>query len=138
MDHEQIKEKAKKKVEAKKGFYVVAFIFGAVSAILIVINLILLFNYRPSDPSIHIWLLFPILIFVLVLAGLYFSIFGIPGSKTLSEAWEEEEMNREILRLYKQQGIELPPDQELSEEDQLELKEFERLKQKWEGRDDFV
>jgi hypothetical protein len=138
MKQEDIREKAKKRVEAKKGFYVVAFIFGAISVILVAINLILLFNYRPSAPDVHIWLLFPILIFMLVLGGMYLSIFGLPGSRAQNEDWEDREMRREMLRLYEREGIQLPPDKELSDEDRLELKELDRLKQKWERRDDFV
>lgn len=133
MEHEEIQKKAKKKVEAKKGFFIVAMIFGAVSIILTAISFII-----DADPFTQFWILFPILIFGLVLGIMYFSIFGIPGTNVLTEEWEDAELNREMNRLYHQQGIQLPPDTELSEEDQLELKELDRLKQKWEDRNDFV
>lgn len=134
MDQENIKEEVKKRVEAKKSFLVVSFIFASISVILVAINVILYFTHSPADPSVHVWLLFPILILALVLIGIYLSIFGMPGSGNLSAQWEEEALHQ----VYLEKGLKIPPDTELSEEDRLELKELERLKQKWEERDDFV
>lgn len=133
MKEEDIHKKAKKKVEAKKAFYITAFIFGGVSAILVTLSLIIRLEFR-----VVIWLLFPMVIFAVVLLIMYFSIFGIPGTGLLSEDWEEEEMNREVFRLYREKGIQIPEEDALSEEDRLELKELERLKEKWERRDDYV
>ena len=45
---------------------------------------------------------------------------------------------KELDRLYRKEGLDTHYSQELSEEDHLELKELERLKQKWDRRDDFV
>lgn len=133
MNHDEIRKQAKKKVQAKKEFYIVAFIFAAVSAILLVIS----FSFG-MGPVAGFWIRFPILIFAMVIGIMYLSIFGIPGTRLLSAEWEEDEMTREIYHLYRQKGVELPADTELSEEDRLELKELERLKQKWGDRDDFV
>lgn len=131
MNHKEIQEKAKKKVEAKKGFFIVSMIFGAISVILMVIAFGINF-----ESFVRFWILFPILIFALVLGIMYFSIFGIPGSYILTDEWEAEQLNLETNRLYRQKGINLPEDtEELSEEDRLELKELGRLKQKWEGND---
>lgn len=129
--NEAIREKAEKRVKAKKGFYLIALIYAGVSVILLVLSVII------GGPAAF-WLRFPMLIFALVLGILYFSIFGFPGTGILSGEWEAAEMEREMDRLYrKQRRLPLPTD-ELSEEDRLELKELERLKRKWEGEDDFV
>ena len=131
MKDEEIREKAKKKVEEKKGFYIVAFIFGSLSLILLILS----FNL-PYPASF--WVAFPIPIFAMVLGIMYLSIFGVPGSNLLSQEWEEEELAREINRQYRKQKLNLPTDPDLSEEDHLELRELERLKRKWEDPEDFV
>jgi hypothetical protein len=128
---EEIREKAKKKVQEKKGFYIVAMIFAAVSVILLILSLVI-------GGSAAFWLRFPMLIFALVLGILYVAIFGFPGTGILSGEWEEAEMEKEMSRMYREQRRSLPPADELSEEERLELKELERLKRKWEGEDDFV
>lgn len=131
MTHEELRKKAKKKVEEKKGFYVVATIFASVSVILLAISLMI------GGPAAF-WIRLPMLIFAMVLAIMYVAIFGLPGSGVLSQDWEEEEMEREMYKLYRRERMSLPPPEDLSEEDKLELKELERLKRKWEGSDDFV
>ena len=132
MKHDEIRKKAKKKVEAKKGFYIVAIIFASVSALLLVISLMV------GGPAAF-WIRFPMLVFALVLTIMYVAIFGLPGSGVLSQDWEAEEMEKEMYNLYRREGLSLPPPEDLSEEEQLELKELERLKRKWEHReDDFV
>lgn len=133
MKKEDIQEKAKQKVEAKKGFYITTFIFACLSVILMVLAIAL-----PIPSNASLWLLFPILVFAMVTGIMYLSIFGIPGTRLLSADWEEEELNREMHRLYRQKGIRLREEADLTEEDRLELKELERLRHKWEERDDFV
>ncbi len=129
--YEEIKSKAEKKVEEKKGFYIVAMIFLGVSIILGILSTVI------GGPAAF-WIRFPIIVLALVLAAMYFAIFGFPFSRVLSASWEQEELEKEMYRLYQQKKGALPPPEDLSEEDRLELKELERLKRKWEDGSDFV
>lgn len=133
MQHTEIEKKAEEKVKAKKGYYSTAATFAFVSLILVIIAFIFPFPWM-----VRFWVLFPILIFGFVLAGMYVSIFGFPNSKFLSAEWEVEEKKREMEKLYRQQGLPLPTADELSEEDRLELKELERLREKWGDHQDYV
>ena len=130
MLEEELRKKAKKKVEQKKGFFVVAIIFGSISAILFVISLNL-------NSNAAFWVNFPTLIFLMILAIMYISIFGIPFGGVLAEDWEEQEMEREMNRLYrKHRLLEQTDENNLTEEERLELKELDRLKRKWDYRDE--
>lgn len=137
MTHEEIQKAAKKKVEAKKAFYILTFIFGFVSIVLMGITIYINTTYDPPLGE-YFWLMLPIPAFILTLGILYLAIFGIPGAKNSTDDWEARQMKAEMFRLYRQNGLSLPPEQELSDEDKLELKELERLKQKWEGSEDLV
>ena len=125
--YDEIRKKAERKVKAKKGFYVVAMTFAAVSIILYVISL----NF--SGWAAY-WIKFPILVLALVLAIVYVGTFGLP----FSHDWEEKEIEKEMARLYRKEPPALPPPEELSDEERLELKELERLRKKWDPYDDFV
>lgn len=129
--YEELHKQAKKKVEAKMAFYVLAVILTSVSIILLVLSF---FMQYPAS----FWLRFPILVFALFLGVFYVAVFGLPHSGALSKEWQEEEIEKEVARLYREKRAALPPPEELSEEDRLELKELERLKQKWEWGDDLV
>lgn len=129
--YEELREEAKQKVDAKIGFYVCAMTFSLAAVVLLMLSFYL--------PGATPWLLFPIPILVMVLGIVYVSAFGLPISGALSKDWKEEEIEREMRKLYRQKGTLPPPKvEELSEEDQLELKELHRLKQKWEWGDEFV
>lgn len=123
--YDELRRRAQKKVDGKKGFYVTAVVFGLISLILVVISLVV--------PAGGFWIRFPILIFGMVLGIIYVSVFGIPYSGILSNEWEEEEIEREMMKMYHHQRRYLPPPEDLTEEDKLELKELERLKEKWEN-----
>lgn len=127
--YKELRKKAKKKVEAKMAFYICAVVFAFVTMILLMLSFYL--------PSIAFWLRLPIPVFLMVLSILYLVAFGLPNSR-FTDDWQEEEIEKEMLRLYERKQFDLPPDEELSEEDRLELKELERLKEKWDWRDDFV
>ena len=127
MIYDEIRKKAEKKVQAKKGFYIVATTFAAVSVMLYVISL----NFHGS---VSYWLKFPILVMALVLPILYVGIFGLP----FSDNWEEQEIEKEIARQYKENPPALPTPEEMSDDDRLELKELERLRKKWDPYDDYV
>lgn len=128
MRYDELRKRAEKKVKGKKAFYILATVFGALSVILYVVSL-QFWGWAAY------WIRLPILIFALVLAIVYVSIFGFAFMDT---DWEEEEVEKEIARLSKISPLELPSGEELSEEDKLELKELERLKRKWQDEDDYV
>ena len=128
--YKELRKKAKKKVEAKMGFYICAIVFSFVTVVLLMLSFYL--------PSVGFWLRLPIPIFIMVLAILYLSAFGLPTNGTLSQDWQEEEIEKEMIKLYRQKKAQLPPKEELSETEVLELKELERLQKKWEWGEDFV
>ena len=128
--HEQIREQAKKKVDAKMTIYTIMVVFAFSSAILMALSFIL------AGPVIF-WLRFAIFVMALTLAFLYLIMIGIPNAIGSNE-WQEEEIEKEIARAYRRNRPSLPPEEELSEEDRLELKELDRLTRKWGREDDFV
>lgn len=127
MNYDELREKAEKKVQEKKGFYVVMSTFIAVSVILYVLSL-------SFHGPVVFWLRFPILVLTLVLGVLYVAVFGLPFNNN----WEEEEIEKEMAKELKRNPLALPEEEDLTEEDKLELKELERLKKKWDPYDDFV
>lgn len=129
--YKELREKAEKKVEAKKAFYICSIVFAFVSIVLLMLAYYI--------PAISFWVSLPIPIFVMILSILYLSAFGLPGKNgQFSDDWEEEEIEKEMLKLYRRRKSELPPLEDLSETEVLELKELERLKKKWDWREDYV
>ena len=128
--YDELHRKAKKRVNDKVGFAVTAAVFGFISIILIVIS------FSVGNPTAGFWIRFPILIFSLILGIIYISMFGIPFLGTYSPEWQDEEIEREMMKMYYHRRKYLPPPEELSEEDKLELEELERLKEKWEYGDE--
>ena len=128
--YEEIRKKAEKKVKAKMAFYICAIVFSFTTVLLLMLS-----HYLPS---ISFWLRLPIPVFVMVLSILYLSAFGLPHSGEFSDDWKEEEIEREMIKLYRRKRTHLPPIEEMSEEEILELKELEQLKKKWDWGDDFV
>ena len=127
--YDEIEYQARRKVRKKRSFFIVATVFAFVSSILIAISL--------AVPAGGFWVLFPVFIFALILGMIYLIMFGIPYTGTYSKEWEEEEIDHEMMRIYYQRRKYLPPAEELSEDDRLELKELERLREKWEYREDY-
>ena len=128
--YKELRKKAEKKVQAKMAFYICAVVFGFVSIVLMMLSYYM--------PSISFWLKLPLPIFVMVLVIIYLSAWGMPFSGALSDDWQEEEVEREMMRLYRRKRAQLPPAEELDESEVLELKELERLKRKWSWDDDYV
>lgn len=128
--YDELRKKAKKKVEAKMAFYICAVVFTFTTVVLLLLSFYL--------PGAGFWLRLPIPIFIMVLGILYLTAFGLPTTGALSEDWQEQEIEREMIKLYRQKKAQLPPLEELSETEILELKALERLKRKWDGEDDFV
>jgi len=128
--YKELRKKAKKKVQAKMAFYTCAVIFSFTSILLLMLSFYL--------PAISFWLRLPIPIFIMVLGILYLSAFGLPFTGSLSDDWQEEEIEKEIIKLYRKKKAQLPPLEELSEPEILELKELERLQKKWDWGEDYV
>ena len=128
--YNELRKKAKKKVQAKVAFYICFIVFAFTTVVLVMLSFYL--------PSIAFWLRLPIPIFIMVLAILYVSAFGLPTSRTLSDDWQEDEIEKEMLKLYQKRKADLPPLEELSEEQMMELKELDLLEEKWYRDDDYV
>lgn len=129
MSELEIREKARKKVEAKKGFYSHLVSYAAVGLFFLVLNFL---TYNESGTW---WFFYPMAGWGIGLFIHYFMVFGIPGSKALSQDWEDEELEREIAKL-KERRPELP--EPGSENDfpteELELKEI-RKEKTWDDKD---
>lgn len=123
--YEELHRKAKKKVEAKLAFFICGVTFVCTSVILVMLSIYL--------PAIAIWLLIPIPAMAMVLGILYISIFGLTASGDLSSSWREKEIEKEMVKLYHEKKA----TEELSDVDHLELKELERLTEKWERGEDY-
>ena len=128
--YKELRKKAKKKVEAKLAFYICGIVFSFVTVVLVMLSFYI--------PSISFWLKLPIPIFVMVLSILYIVAFGLPFRGVSNENWQEEEIEKEMVRLYKKRKGLLPPSEDLSPEETLELREMERLEQKWGWDEDYV
>ena len=129
--NEELRKKAKKKVEAKMAFYICAIIFPSVSVLLLMLSFYL--------PGAGFWLRLPIPILMMVLGIIYLSAFGWPATGALSVDWQEEEIEKEMIKLHRQKSGQLPPLEGLSEKEILELKELERLQKKWDrDEEDYV
>lgn len=128
--YKELRKKAKQKVQAKVAFYLCAVIFTCVTFILLMLSFYL--------PSVAFWLRLPIPVFIMVLGILYITAFGLPTSGMLSEDWQEEEIEKEMVRLYRKKKQHLLSSEDISEEEKLELKELERLEEKWDWEDDYV
>jgi hypothetical protein len=74
----------------------------------------------------------------MVLGVLYLNAFGLPINGAFSDDWKEDEIEKEMLRLYRHKRSQLPPPDELSEMEMLELDKLERLHEKRDFRDDYV
>lgn len=128
--YKELRKQAKKRVEAKTAFYTCAIIFSGVSMVLLLLSFYL--------SSISFWLRLPIPILMMVLGVLYITAFGWSATGELSDDWQEDEIEKEMVRRYQQKKLQLPPLENLSEKELLELKELERLQQKWSREEDYV
>ena len=122
---ETLREKAEKKVKAKTTIYILATVFTFASSILLILGQIL--------PEVAIWFWLAIACMMLTLGFLYFFLILLPYN-ILSKEWQEFEIEKEVSRMRQQRKVFSSNSEDLSEEDRLELKELERLQQKW-GQD---
>ena len=105
-------ERAKKRVEDKKGFYTHLSVYLSVGTFFFVMNIL--------TWSGEFWFFFPLLPWGIGLLIHYFTTFGLPFSKILSADWEEEQLTKELQKIEREEniGVEL--------RDNLELKELEK------------
>jgi len=79
------------------------------------------------------WFLFPTLGWGIGIVMHYISVFGI--SSPSGEDWEEKEMEKEMRKIKRQHFVE-PDDENITlPDDELELKEFKKLRDEWDDRD---
>ena len=128
--YKELRKKAKKKMEAKMAFYICAIVFPFVAILLLMLSFYL--------PAVGFWLRLPIPVLIMVLGILYLFAFGLPSTGALSEDWQEEEIEKEMVKSYRQKKDQLLPLEELSETEILELKELERLEKKWGWGEDLI
>lgn len=128
--YDEIRKKAEKKVQAKMAFYICTIVFAFTTVVLLMLSYYL--------PSVAIWLRLPIPVFIMVLGVLYLTAFGLPFTGTEGEDWQESEIQKEMIKLYRHKKSQLPPLEELSDEEMLELRELEELEEKWDRGEDFV
>ncbi|MTB52064.1 2TM domain-containing protein [Lewinella sp. W8] len=125
---EELRKKAKKKVDAKMSFYTTLIVFTFTAVILLILTLII--------PGIGFWLLLPIPALVMVLGVLYLNAFGYNLNKPYTADWKEEEIQKEMLRLRQQSPA---ADAKAPAKDEtMELKELETLKERANWEEDIV
>ena len=98
----------------------------------------LMFSINIFNYSWHVglWAIYPLVTWGSMILLQYLLVFGFPITGALSEEWEIEEMRKELYkvgRAHYDNGDYM----DLSREEQLELRELDRLKNKWET-DDYV
>ncbi len=121
---DELLKKAEGRVQARVFFYRCAVVFSFIAFALVMISL-----YHPSGAA---WLI-PIPVLVMILALIFPSAYGLPTMKGLSDNWEEEQTAQEMNKLRQRKKVQLPPLEDLSETEILELKELERLQDKWDS-----
>ena len=111
---EKIIEEARKKVSAKKGFFVHLFFYLIGAIIFISVNMV-------GDSS-DIWFHKPLLAWGISVVIHFFMAFEV-SFKNVGKQWEDEQLEKEIRKLK-------------SEEDQLTLKQLQKTKsQNWDDQE---
>lgn len=128
--------KARRRVKAKKGFYV------HLSSYLAVGIFFFLMNVLTFGESGEWWFFFPMLPWLVGLLIHYFVVFGLPGTNILTEGWEEREMEKELWRLRRREPSETDPalpDPDAGEApEELELPDPKKIREKRWDREDLV
>lgn len=125
--YEDLRKEAEKKVQAKMAFYICAIVFALTSVVLMMMSFYL--------PAVGFWLVLPIPVFIMVLGIIYITAFGLPTGKSSSQDWKEEEIDKEMRRLYRQKKLQQSPMNNLTKAEKLELKELERAEKAWREED---
>lgn len=125
-----IYRKAAKRVKQKKGFYIHLSVFISVGIFFFTMNMV-------TDPY-DTWFFFPLMPWGVGLLIHYFTTFGFPGSKILTEDWEQEELEKEIQRLQALKQLESrmnsPKEDPKIEEEQLDLEDLKKVNEKQKAR----
>jgi len=129
MDNSNYKT-AKKRVKKKKGFYNHLIVY-----VLVNILMFLLVFFTESGPDRFGWFV-PMGGWGFGLMMHYLGVFGLPGkNKVLSKDWEEREILKEMNKLESEEEArrwrEHQEIDQLDPDDELELKEFKKLRQEW-------
>jgi len=135
---EHLYKTAKKRVKKKKDFY------GHLSAYIAVGLFFFMINMATFDGR-HIWFYIPLLPWGIGLLIHYFNVFGLPWSGALTTEWEDKELAKEMDSLRKAtnqermqsnyEQLELDDRPSLEPDDELELKEFKKLRREWDDSD---
>jgi len=116
-------QRAKKIVRKKKAFY------QHLAAYIAVIGFLLIINILTGDEP---WFLFPAAGWGIGLSIHYFNTFGFPFTKgVMSPEWEEREIEKEFDKL---EGFPEAPEPD----EELELREFKKLRSEWTDDQEFV
>lgn len=118
-------ERAKKRVENKKGFFTHLSVYLSVGIFFFTMNIL--------TWSGEFWFFFPLMPWGIGLLIHYFTVFGLPFTKILSPDWEEKELAKEIRKIERESGAAYT---DLDEK--LELKELEKRKRGSWGEEDLV
>lgn len=124
MTEEEAYIKAKRRVKAKKDFYIHFGSFISTSLFLFVVNYL-------TGPEFW-WFLFPTMGWFIGIVSHYISVFGISGVS--GDDWEEQEVEKELRKIKRQHYVDPEEDITLPDEE-LELKEFKKLRDEWDDRD---
>lgn len=125
MTERQIYDKARRKVMARKKFYIHCgiYVFG--------IFILFLLNYtviRPWEP----WFIFPAMGWGLALLIHAISVFVF---QNFDRYWEEEAINKEMEKLKMKQNLNGLPQLEPPQEDRMKLKDFDALRKNFDDQE---
>ncbi len=132
MSQDDLRVRAQKRVEEKKGFYTHFGIYGACALFFFLLN-VLTGGWHGAW-----WFFYPVLGWGLGVAVHYISIFGLPGTNISNLEWEDRQIEKEMVHLQRQKQSDtdsLPPPNDDLELDDLELKEKEPLKNRWDDNE---
>ena len=115
-------EIARKRVAEKKDFYYHLVVFPIANAFLFGLNVLITPDYY--------WCLIPLMGWSAGLIIHYFTVFGIPGKGPLDKKWEAKEIEKELIRMEHDEN-----DPALEPDDELELKEFSKIRKDWNDSD---
>jgi len=133
MHEEDFYKKAEKRVNDKKGFFIHLGTFVPVGIFLFALNMF-------TSPN-TLWFVYPVLSWGVGLAIHYVTVFGIPGTRVLTDDWEEEELDKEIRKLKRIYGKKMLKKNLLNsglDDDGLDLRELDKQAEELFDEEDLV
>jgi hypothetical protein len=88
-----------------------------------------------------LWFVYPVLSWGVGLAIHYVTVFGIPGTRVLTDDWEEEELDKEIRKLKRIYGKKMLKKNLLNsglDDDGLDLRELDKQAEELFDEEDLV